>query len=346
MSGSSYYSESVQGKHDYFDLGGFVLTSGRTLPGAKLAYKTQGKLNAAKDNAILLPHMYSGTSAFMEGFIGEDRPLDPRKYFFILPGQFGNGMSSSPSNQPAPWNQAAFPPISTSDDVIAQHRLVSEHFGIKKLRMVSGWSMGAQQTYEWAVRFPDMMDSIVPFAGCARTPAHNQIFGDLFMAILESDPTWNGGFYHGHTAMQTAMRTKARAFAMMGTTPDAWRTEAWRSLGFVSAEDFKRGFVEGYFLPMDANNLICQARKWRAADVGNHAGGDLAKALGRIKAKATICAFKDDAFFPTPDIAADAKHISGASLKLLGTVWGHFTMFCLSGADKDEIDAVYKAALA
>ena len=342
----SYYSEAVQGKHDYYDLGNFALTTGCTLPGARLAYKTLGKLNPKKDNAILLPHMYSGTSAFMEAFIGADRPLDPAKYFFILPGQFGNGMSSSPSNQPAPWNQAAFPLVAIGDDVIAQHRLVTGHFGIKKLKMVSGWSMGGQQTYDWAVRFPEMVETIVPFAACAKTPAHNQIFGDLFMAILESDPAWNGGFYHGHNAMATAMRTKARAFAMMGTSPAAWREEAWRSLGFVSAEDFKRGFVEGYFLPMDANNLICQAKKWRASDVGLQANGDLAKALRKIKAKATIVAFKDDAFFPPVDIKADAKMVPGGSFKLLGSVWGHFTMFCLSGADKDEIDAVYAAALA
>ena len=345
MADLNYYSEAVQGKHDYFDLGGFPLLSGSTLPGAKLAYKTLGTLNAAKDNAILLPHMYSGTSAFMEGFVGEDRPLDPRRYFFILPGQFGNGVSSSPSNQPAPWNQSAFPLILTGDDVIAQHRLVTQHFGIKKLHMVSGWSMGAQQTYEWAVRFPDMMDRIVPFAGCAKTPAHNQIFGDLFMAILASDPTWNGGFY-GPNDMHAHMRIKARAFALMGLTPDVWRQEAWRTLGFISAEDFKRGFIEGYFLPMDANNLICQANKWRAGDVSAHAHGDLAKALGGIKAKATICGFLNDAFFPQPDIEAEAKMIPGAQCKIIGSVWGHFTMFCLSQGDKDAIDAVYKAALA
>ena len=346
MRDTGYYTEAVQGEHHYLDLAGFVLSSGRTLPNARLAYKTQGKLNAAKDNAILLPHMYSGTSAFMESFVGEDRPLDPRKYFLILPGQFGNGMSSSPSNQPAPWNAGAFPPVGIADDVIAQHRLVSGHFGIKKLVMVSGWSMGAQQTYEWAVRYPDMMQRIVPFAGCARTPAHNQIFGDLFIAILQADPTFDGGFYSGPGSMAAGLRTKARAFALMGLTPAAWRQEAWRSLGFVSAEDFKRGFVEGYFLPMDPNNLICQATKWRAADISAHAGGDLAKALGRIKARATIISFKDDAFFPREDIEGEAKLVKGATCLELGSIWGHFTMFCLSAEDKAAIDAVYAKALA
>jgi len=86
------------------------LESGITLPNARIAYKTHGTLNAAKDNVVLFPHMWSGTPKAMEIFISEDRPLDPRKYFIILPGQFANGFSSSPSNTPPPFNGGAFPP--------------------------------------------------------------------------------------------------------------------------------------------------------------------------------------------------------------------------------------------
>jgi homoserine O-acetyltransferase/O-succinyltransferase len=95
---NDYYSEERHGPHEFFELGDFVLESGITLPGAKLAYKTHGTLSEARDNVILFPHMWSGTPKAMEIFIGEDRPLDPRKYFIILPGQFANGFSSSPSN--------------------------------------------------------------------------------------------------------------------------------------------------------------------------------------------------------------------------------------------------------
>jgi homoserine O-acetyltransferase len=80
----NYYSEEVHGPHEMFELGNFELESGITLPDARLAFKTQGTLNSAKDNAILFPHMWSGTSKSMEIFIGEDRPLDPSKYFIIL----------------------------------------------------------------------------------------------------------------------------------------------------------------------------------------------------------------------------------------------------------------------
>src|SRR5215475_1956691 len=144
--GRDYYTAAVQGPHRHFELGAFTLDSGDTLPGARLAYRTFGSLNAAGDNAVLVPHMYSGTSASMAGLVGEGRSLDPSRYFVILPDQFGSGLSSSPSNTPAPHDGGRFPAVTIGDDVRAQHRLVTEEFGITTLHAVLGWSMGGQQT--------------------------------------------------------------------------------------------------------------------------------------------------------------------------------------------------------
>src|SRR6516165_3079312 len=194
MSKADYYSEEGHGPHEYLELGNFTLESGLTLPNAKLAFKTQGTLNKAKDNVILFPHMWSGTSKSMEIFIGKDRPINPDKYFVILPGQFANGFSSSPSNTPPPFSGGAFPNVTIGDDVRAQHRLVTEHFGIKHLELVLGWSMGAEQTYEWAVRFPDMVKRALSFAGTAKTTPHDYIFVRSHEDALKSDPAWNNGF--------------------------------------------------------------------------------------------------------------------------------------------------------
>jgi homoserine O-acetyltransferase/O-succinyltransferase len=106
-------------------LGDFALESAVTLPSAKLAYRTFGTLSPAKDNAVLFPHMYSGTHLHMERFVAKGMALDPDKYFIVLPGQFGNGLSSSPSNTPPPFNQGAFPNVTIGDDVRAQHRLIA-----------------------------------------------------------------------------------------------------------------------------------------------------------------------------------------------------------------------------
>jgi homoserine O-acetyltransferase len=346
MSSDGYYTEEVHGPHEYLDLGNFELASGFVLPQAKLAYKTIGTLNEAKDNAILLPHMYTGTAAFMTAYVGAGRPLDPDRYFLILPAQFGDGFSSSPSNTPPPFDRGAFPPVAISDDVRAQHRLVTEHFGISQLAMVSGWSMGGQQTLEWAVRYPDAVARAVTFAATSRNPDHCTVFCDLHTEALRSDPAFRDGFYDRSTDVHVGLRRHAQAFALMGPTSAMYRDEVWRELGFTSRDGFVQGFLQAYFLPMDPNNLLTQAAKWRAADVSANAGGDMDEALGRITAAATLVAFTGDLFFPPEDIKADADRVPGAKFVETGTCWGHFTMFNLREQDTAAIDAIYAEALA
>lgn len=337
---SGYYTHEVHGEHHYLDLDGFPLQCGITLPGARLGYKTLGTLNADKSNAVLFPHMYTGTSASMEGFVGEGRPLDPAKYFVIFPGQFGGGFSSSPSNQPAPYDRGNFPPINTADDVIAQHRLVTEHFGIERLHAVMGWSMGAQQTYEWAVRYADMVPRAIAFAGNAETPVHNQIFIDTHVALLKSDPAYADGFYADSTDVRRGLYLHSMAFALMGLSAEFYRDELWRDLGFISADDFRVGFVGAYFAPMDPNNLITQATKWRAGNIGDHTGGDVKRALGTITARFTVAPFSEDLFFPPEDCEADCNAIPNGLFRPIETPMGHFGMFCLRPDDQDAIDAV------
>ncbi|MDT7726545.1 MAG: homoserine O-acetyltransferase/O-succinyltransferase [Actinomycetota bacterium] len=336
---ADHYSEEIHGPHQYFDLGDFELEGGMTLPNAKLAYKTQGTLNEAKDNAILFPHMWSGTSASMEILVGEGRPLDPGKYFIILPGQFANGFSSSPSNTPPPFNGGAFPNCTIGDDVRAQHRLVTEHFGIERLELVLGWSMGAEQTYEWAVRFPDMVKRALPFAGTAKTTAHDYIFVRSHEDALKSDPAWDGGFYRHQSDVHVGLRRHAQTWSVMGLCPEFYNSEAWRDYGFSSLEDFLHRFWETYFAPMDPNNLIWMGWKWRHGDVTLHTGGDLAAALGRIKAKTYVVPFSRDMFFPPADCEAEQQLIPNSEFRVVDSLWAHFTMFCMNDSDRAQIDA-------
>lgn len=341
-----YYTEANHGPHEYFELGDFPLVGGETLANARLAYKTQGTLNEAKDNAILFPHMWSGTSASMEIFVGEDRPLDPSKYFFIFPGQFANGFSSSPSNTPPPQNGGAFPHVAIGDDVVAQHRLVTEHFGIDTLQLVTGWSMGAEQTYEWAVRYPDMVERAAPFAGTAKTTPHDYLFVRLHENALKSDPAWKDGFYGHQSEVALGLKRHAEVWSVMGLCQEFYRQEVWREVGFDSLDGFVSGFWEAYFAPMDPNNLIWMGWKWRHGDVSGHTGGDLVAALGRIKAKTIVTAFGNDMFFPPSDVEAEAAMIPGAEYRLIDSLWAHFAMFCMNDADKQAIDDVFRDLLA
>src|SRR5580700_4645634 len=163
MIGNSYYSQEVHGPYELHDIGNLELEEGGTIRGCTLAYTTFGTLNAAKDNAILIPTWYSGTNKIIEQvYIGKARALDPDKYFIIIVNQIGNGLSTSPHNTPAPAGMGNFPQVRIADDVRAQHKFVTEKFGLESFALVVGGSMGAQQTYEWAVRYPDMVKRAAP----------------------------------------------------------------------------------------------------------------------------------------------------------------------------------------
>ena len=194
MIANSYYSQDVHGPYGLYEIGNLELEDGGTIRNCQLAYVTFGTLNDAKDNAILFPTWYSGSNKIIEQvFIGKGRALDPDKYFIIVVNQIGGGLSSSPQNTPLPAGMAHFPHVRISDDVRAQHKLVTEKFGIESLALVLGGSQGAQQTYEWAVRYPDMVRRAAPIAGTARATVHFVLFLDLPHAFrITSVPTFVG----------------------------------------------------------------------------------------------------------------------------------------------------------
>src|SRR6185437_14152177 len=241
--------------YEIYDLGDVKLQRGATLRDCKLAYKTFGTLNAAKDNVIVYPTWYSGQHYDNEWLIGEGRALDPAKYFIIIPNMLGNGLSSSPSNTPEPYNGPRFPHVTPYDNVRAQHRFVVEKFGIKHIRLVVGWSMGALQTFHWAALYPDMMDLIAPFCGSAKCSRHNFVFLEGVKAALTADAAWKEGWYTEKPAR--GLRAAARVYAGWGFSQAFYRQKLdIEALGYSSLEDFLVAFWEGFFLPKDPNNLL------------------------------------------------------------------------------------------
>jgi homoserine O-acetyltransferase len=342
----SYYSQDHHGPFELFDLGDFELESKQKLRGLKIAYASFGTLAPDKSNAILFPTWYSGTSKILElAYIGKGRAIDPDKYFIILVNQIGNGLSSAPSNTPQPFNAGRFPRINIGDDVRAQHRLITEKFGIESLALVLGGSMGAQQTYEWAVRFPDAVRRAAPIAGTAKGTAHNRFLVETFIEAIISDPAFDEGWYQ-EGAVHRGLRRHARLFAASGFTQDLFNEQAWQGLGFTSIDDFLTGFVENHFLPQDPNDLILLARKWRDNDISRITGGDLAGALARIKAKTYVIAIEEDGFFPLKDIAAQQSLIPKSELKRVSSIWGHLALFGTDPGYNENIDIHLKDLLA
>lgn len=344
MDANAFYTAEQHGDFEVHDLGDFVLEGGATLRDAKLAYTTYGELNERGDNAILFPVMFSGTHAAMAPYVGEGLALDPAQYFIVIPNQLGGGLSSSPHNYPAPYDARYFPEVTIGDDVRAQHQLLA-HLGVKHLELVTGWSMGAQQTYEWAVRYPDMVERAVPIGGTAKTTSHCALYVDVFCQALTSDPAWNGGDYHQSTDVEEGLRRMAHVFAMMGVSREFYNENMWQEFGFSSYEDFLKGLWESWFLPMDPNNLLCMAKKWRSGDVSKLFGGDLAKALASITARVFVISFEKDMFISAADCRQEQQMISGSTLISIPSLWGHFTMLGVNPDDFKLIDNTLKIVL-
>ncbi|MCX9190568.1 hypothetical protein C3Y87_03895 [Carbonactinospora thermoautotrophica] len=333
--------------YEVFDLGDFALQSGTTLRGAKLAYKTHGSLVDDRSNAVVYPTWYSGRYWENEWLIGEGMALDPTRYFIIVPNLFGNGVSSSPSNTPPPFDRARFPHVTLYDNIRAQHRLVTERFGIERLRLVTGWSMGAQQTYQWAVAYPDMVERILPFCGSPRTSDHNKVFLEGVKAALTADTAWQRGWYD--TQPWTGLRAMARVYAGWGFSQAFYWQERWRDLGYTSLESFLVGFWEGFFLDgRDANNLLAMLWTWQRGDVGATPGfdGDTERALASITAQAIVMPAQKDLYFPPEDEEWTVSHLRQAELRIIPGVWGHFAGGGLNPEDTAFIDAALKELLA
>jgi homoserine O-acetyltransferase len=313
-----------------FVIKNFKTESGVVLPEAKIVYGTYGKLDAAGDNAVLLPSHYMAEMhgygwLIGEGGIAKGKALDPTKLFLITSELFGNGRSSSPSNTPEPFHGPRFPMMTMRDNVNAVHQMLTEQLGVKHVRAVIGFSMGAQQAFQWAVSYPDFMDRIVATSGTAKTYGHGIVRNEGQIAAITADENFKGGDYTEEPAKGVS------AFGMVWAgwlySQEWWHQELWKTeepKGTTLAQvidHFRTGFIPG----ADANNLILQMRTWESNDVGATPGfgGDVEKALGSIKVPVLYMPSATDMYFPVTDARYEARFIPHVKLLPIPSLWGH-----------------------
>ena len=248
--------------YSIFKLGDLKLLSGEVIKSAQLAYKTYGTLNANCDNVILLPTFYTGTHVRNEGFFGPGRAIDPSKYFIVSVNMFGNGLSSSPSNTTSPQDGPSFPLVSLWDNVVCQHKLLTEHLGVKRLALVTGWSMAGCQAYQWATQFPDMVNAILPFCSSAKTSPHNFVFLEGVKAALCADQTWNNGNYTSPPIR--GLKAFARVYAGWAFSQTFYREGLYKKLGFKTVEELFVDWENDHVENWDANNLLAKLETWQA----------------------------------------------------------------------------------
>ena len=292
-----------------FECGDLSLQKGGTLKGAKIVYKTFGTLNAKRDNVIVYPTSYSAHHTDIEWLVAPEHCLDPTKYFVVIPNMFTNGLSSSPSNT------KDFPDVVTTyDNVHQQRRLLKELFGIERVKLVYGWSMGAQQAYHWAALFGDAVERIVVNCGSAKTAPHNFVFLEGVRTTLLAARTPEEG-----------IRAMGRIYAGWALSQTFYRREMWRGLGFESLEDFLVRSWEANFLRRDMHDLLAQLLIWQKGDISDNDlyKGDLRKALAGITAKVLLMPSATDLYFQTDDNREELPHLKSARLAEIPTVWGH-----------------------
>ena len=319
--------------HETFELGDVTLQSGATLPDAVLAYKTWGSLNARGDNAIVMPTFYTGTHVRNEGYVRAVPALDPERYFIVSIDMFGNGLSSSPSNAPAPCDGPRFPVVTLHDNVACQHRLLTEALGVRRIVLVTGWSMAGCQSYQWGAQYPDMVDAILPFCASARTSPHNKVFLEGVRAALTADSAFAGGDYNAPP--EAGLKAFARVYAGWAYSQTFYRERLHRGLGFETWEELLADW-ENDHLEWDANDLLAKLRTWQLGDISANAryGGDFERALGAIRARAILVPCTTDLYFPPEDNAIEARHMANADLRPYDSAWGH----CVASPSREGSD--------
>lgn len=305
-----------------FNLGSFALASGATLPDAKLAYKTYGALNSRGDNVVLLPTFYTGSHIRNEGFFGPGRAIDPARHYIVSVNMFGNGISSSPSNTPAPCDGANFPDICLYDNVAAQYRLVTEVLGVDQIALVTGWSMAGCQSFQWGAQYPDFVKAILPFCGSAKTSEHNIVFLEGVKAALSADAVYDNGNYQ--TPPVKGLKAFGRVYAGWAFSQTFFREQMYRLKGFSSAEELLQDW-EADHLEWDANDLLCKLKTWQAGDISAQPAyaGDFIAALNAIKAKTIVIVCDNDLYFRPEDNQIEIAHIPNGELRIYESPWGH-----------------------
>lgn len=205
-----------------FTLTDFRTRGGETVPQMRLGYETYGTLNAAKDNAILIPHFFSGSShaagkytetdaapGYWDAIIGPGKPIDTDKWFVVSVDSPVNLSAHDPmviTTGPATVNPATgepwgmdFPVMTIGDFVDTQKGLM-EQLEIPRWHAVIGASMGGLQSYEWAARYPDLLDRVVPVISSGYADADLIAWLDVWATPIRVDPNWNGGDYYGGDA--------------------------------------------------------------------------------------------------------------------------------------------------
>ncbi len=288
----------------HFLLGNVPLHGGQTIRNAQIGFGIAGELNQERTNLILIPTSYGARHQDLAWMVG---PLfDADRYCIVIVDMFCNGISSSPSHGTMGLAEQGWV-VSHRDNVAAQRRLLADCFGIDSPALIYGWSMGAQQAYQWAVRYPSQVKRLCCVCGTGRPSNHNRLFLLSLRHALLSDRHWNGSSFDAEPL--DGLRTFALIYA-------SWAS----SQPFYNQIDLPmEEYVEEQWLPHyrrhDPRDLIAMIDTWLEHDV--------VEQLPQIQARTTLVAATRDLYFTVDDMAADAAFITDCTFFQIDSLLGH-----------------------
>ena len=300
------------------------LDGGGTLSPVDVAYETYGKLNAAKSNAILVLHAFSGDAhaagispetgkpGWWDNMIGPGKAFDTNRYFVICTNVLGGcrGTTGPASINPAtgcPYGMSF--PVITVGDMVRLQRMLIDWFGIPRLLSVSGGSMGGMQALEWAVAHPDRVVSAIPIASTTRHSAQQIAFNEVGRQAIMADPDWKSGDYYGKQPPARGLAVARMVGHITYMSDDSMREKFGRRLR--EKEAFSFGFdvdfeVESYLRyrgsqfvnRFDANSYLYITKAMDYFDLTN-GHRTLAAALEAARARFLVISFSSDWLYPS-----------------------------------------------
>jgi homoserine O-acetyltransferase len=316
-------SVPADGGQQFAELGDLKLHGGGVIHDFRIGYRTLGKLNADRSNAILWPTWLGGRTEDLLPFVGPANVADTGKYFVILVDSIGNGASSSPSNSKA-QPLMKFPEFSIRDMVGSEYRLATEALHLSHLHAVMGISMGGMQAFAWAVTYPDFMDLTIPMAGSPQSTSYDKLLWTAEIDAIELDPAWNHGNPTGPLSRGPALSAEIDS---MNVTSPGYRVSHTSSKEFTAFFAGIRRNANGD--AGAASNQIRQRQAIVSHDLPAELGLSAAQLARRVKSKMLIIVSSQD-HMVNPNPALRFAKAIGAPVVNLDSPCGHLSFTCIS----------------